>query len=80
MKIIIDLNMVTLLNQNSDKDSLKYFVVEKEVHNLDSLHDLAISVMKESGVQECIDYIDNNPSTPVVIFIKSEKTANILDA
>lgn len=50
MKIIIDLNMVTLLNQNSDKDSLKYFVVEKEVHNLDSLHDLAISVMKESNV------------------------------
>lgn len=81
MKIIIDLNMATLLNRNTDKEALKHFVVEKEVHDLDSLHELAISVMKESGVQEYIDYINNkNHPTPVVIFLKSEKISNVFDA
>ena len=74
--------MSILLNKYSDnpKDKiLKHFVLEKEVQESDSLYELAISVMKESGVKEYKDYIDNNRTIFIGIFVKSESLPDLSD-
>ena len=74
--------MSILLNKYSynPKDKIiKHYVLEKEVQESDSLYELAISVMKESGVKEYKDYIDNNRTIFIGIFVKSESLPDLSD-
>lgn len=83
MKITIDFNLASLSSPKGVHKTLKHFIIEKDVHDFDSLHNHAISIVKESGSKEYIEYIqhiDNkNQIIPIFIFPKTKDISNIYD-